>query len=568
MGHRRAGLVALLGLMGLVAVACGGGVADGSDIGAGADIAATDTLPAPPDAALATDAGTDLAADGLMDLAADLLEDLASDVALADLYDDAGLDLEIQDAADASLDVAVDLTADVPLDLPPPPCGPEPYGGAVMDLWDMPFLTDASTLDLEVVATWTEGFPPTQITELRYTSYEVSDCTVHPIRVEAYVAMPLSAVGSDGALPGVVKAHGLGGSADANAAAGPARELGVAVLAYSGPGQGLSEGTGSTPDHLFDTIPDPRASWFWEHAVAGIRGLSVLATLPEVDPGRLGMTGYSGGSVATLMVNGVDPRVEAAVPVSACGYMDLAAAATPVPGWQANLLAAMTEPQTPASPLFAAYVDYLDPKNYLATAQGETLLINGAQDEFFPIHSFTLTFDGLGGGAAGHRVLVIKDWDHGPLAMLYGTEEVEAKTLPTLGAWFRRVFGLDAAVAELPPMPQVTVEPWTCLDPDTWLVWDCALAGLTLSAPTGYEIEAAALHWSVDGLTYFSWNLQDQGAGLWAAEVGALDGATAGGLVYFAEVELGAGGLFGPSFWLTSRPHIPEGFVPEIIPMP
>ena len=281
------------------------------------------------------------------------------------------------------------------------------------------------------------------------------------------------------------------------------------------------------------------------------------------------MTGYSGGSVATLMVNGVDPRVIAAVPVSACGHLDLAAAATPVPGWEANLLAAMTPPQIPASPVFQAYAQYLDPKNYLATAFGETLLINGAQDEFFPINSMTLTFDDLGGAPAGQRMLAIKDWDHGPLAMLYGSEVAEEMSVASLTAWFHRIFGLDPAVAELPPMPQVTLEPWTCMDPDTWLVWDCALAGVTFAGATGYEVQEVALHWSVDGsLTYFSWNLQDQGAGLWAAEVGTLDGNFSDSAVYFAEVKFKAGGLFGPVFWLTSRPHIPDGFVPNIIPMP
>ena len=107
------------------------------------------------------------------------------------------------------------------------------------------------------------------------------------------------------------------------------------------------------------------------------------------------------------------------------------------------------------------------------------------------------------------------------------------------------------------------------MDPDTWLVWDCALAGVTFSGASGYDIEEVALHWSVDGsLTYFSWNLQDQGAGLWAAEVGTLDGNFSDSAVYFAEVKFKAGGLFGPVFWLTSRPHIPDGFVPNIIPMP
>ncbi|MFH1530302.1 MAG: acetylxylan esterase [Pseudomonadota bacterium] len=558
MVRRRPGFIVLVLVAGVFA-ACGVDSAgsDQSDIVEGADVLG-DGPRALLDATVDADVGGEV-------------PEVIPDLALVDVPIDTPTDL----LSDVDIDVVLDVDAadllhpDVPPDLPPPACGPDPYDGPIGDLWDMPLLIDPSTLDVEIVATWTEGFPPIQLSEIRYTSYQVDACTLSPVRIEAFVAMPLSAVGSSGTLPGVVKAHGLGGNADGNAAKTPARELGVAVLAYSGPGQGLSEGTGSTPDHLFDTIPDPRASWFWEHAVAAIRGLSVLATLPEVDPSRLGMTGYSGGSVATLMVNGVDPRIKAAVPVSACGYLDLAAAATPVPGWEVDLLDAMTEPKTPASPEFQAYVQYLDPKNYLVTAFGETLLINGAQDEFFPIHSMALSFDDLGGAAAGHRMLAIKNWDHGPLAVLYGSEAAEEMIVGSLTAWFHRVFGQDADVAELPPMPLVTIEPWICFDEDTWLVWDCAIAGVTFSGPTGYDVQEVQLHWSVDGsLTYFTWNLQEQGSGIWAAEVGTLDGKFANSAVTFAEVKFKAGGLFGPVFWLTSRPHIPDGFVPNIIPIP
>ncbi len=437
----------------------------------------------------------------------------------------------------------------------------------VFELYDMALLTDPSTLVLDVVSSqivW-EGLTPVTVDEVRFTSYESEGCELLPVRIEAYIAYPPGAnPGSPG--PGVVVAHGLGGYADAGTAAGPAADLDLVTLAYSGPGQGQSEGWGSEPDHLFDTVDDPRNSWFWEHAVAAMRGLTVLETLAEVDPGQLGMTGYSGGAVATLMVNGVDPRVQVAVPVSGTGHLDLAISAVPVPGWEYDLLQSMTVPKTAADPEWTRYQDYLDPKNYLATAHGETLLINGAQDQFFPIDSLTATYQDLAGSAP--RMLAIVDWDHGWYALFNGDEAVEA-TADALSYWFAHHFGLDNDLGELAPMPQVDVlMPWICLF-DGWYPHNCSWAQVSLSAPTGYDVERVTLHFSVDGsLTYFSQDLEPSG-NAWSGEVELLDGTLydENNTVFFVEVEFAAGFLGWTRFRMTSEPNIPPGFSPNIIPI-
>jgi dienelactone hydrolase len=49
------------------------------------------------------------------------------------------------------------------------------------------------------------------------------------------------------------------------------------------------------------------------------RGLDYLATLPQVDPGRLGVTGLSGGGWQTITLSSLDPRVSVMVEVAGFG---------------------------------------------------------------------------------------------------------------------------------------------------------------------------------------------------------------------------------------------------------
>jgi X-Pro dipeptidyl-peptidase (S15 family) len=53
----------------------------------------------------------------------------------------------------------------------------------------------------------------------------------------------------------------------------------------------------------------------------GVRGIDYLVSRPDVDPGRIGVTGISGGGAATFWIAAADERVKVAVPVS--GMADL-----------------------------------------------------------------------------------------------------------------------------------------------------------------------------------------------------------------------------------------------------
>ncbi|MEE2640512.1 MAG: dienelactone hydrolase family protein [Planctomycetota bacterium] len=69
------------------------------------------------------------------------------------------------------------------------------------------------------------------------------------------------------------------------------------------------------PDqHTIDPVVSPRNGNWFLLAYAGRRAITFLANQPEVDPGKIGFTGYSMGGNITSMV-AIDPRLRAAVPM-------------------------------------------------------------------------------------------------------------------------------------------------------------------------------------------------------------------------------------------------------------
>ena len=479
----------------------------------------------------------------------------------------AGDDDDAADDDDSAIDDDDSATDDDDDATPPSPTRCDPV--EPRDLWDLDVIRDADTLDVEVVETIatvvTVDLLPVsvEVRWIRFTSWDVEECEAKPIRVEAYLALPLDAVGEAGTLPGLVVAHGLGGLATAGAASVPAAELGVAALAYSGPGQGLSEGLASTPDHLFDTVPYPQDAWFWGHATAAMRGLSVLETLPEVDSSRLGMTGFSGGGVATLTVSGVDDRVTTAVPVSASGHMDLAIAADPVPGWQYDLLQSMGVPLDETSEAWQSFMDWLDPSNFSPGSHADTYLICGTQDEFFPITSVGATYDDLQASGRTNRLLSIVDWDHGWFALFNG-DDAAAWTASGIRHFFGQAWGTGSIYGDLDLVPQPEI---TALTP-ALCPTDCTFVEADVPAADGWVPSDVRIRYSVDGLTYFFWNLQSTGGDDWSALAGTLPGTAIDDLVWFLDVTYGQdafGVPVAPYVRVTTPPHVPPGWSPLIL---
>ncbi len=451
-------------------------------------------------------------------------------------------------------------------------------GDTPLSLFDVGAIQDSSTLELTILSSETSweatlegGLVEIRTDEVEYTSWEVNECVLTPIRIHGWRSMP---AGEDG-LPGVAVAHGLGGWAEAENSLGPAAEMGIAALAYTGPGnadpegENASEGTGSVASRLFDTVPDPRGSWFWGHAVAGMRALTVLETTWGVDGSRMGMAGYSGGGVATLIANGVDSRIHAAAAIASSGYLGLAAAATPNPGWEVDLL---TEAGlTTASPEWVDFQAWMDPQNFLASAHGDVLMAVGSQDGFFPLTSAVATWDGLALSGGNHRVFEVANWDHGWWA-LYTGEEAAEDIDDVVHYWVDHHFGLDAALTDELPMPQVEgVSPWYC-DYGGGIIWWCTALQVSLPGGSDYEVDGVRLWVSADSaFSFYSVELEDVGGGIWQGTVLVDPYAVDWGqLVYFAEAEYrNDGDVFGlgRSYKITSRPYFPAGFSPYIIPI-
>src|SRR5262249_55463954 len=144
-----------------------------------------------------------------------------------------------------------------------------------------------------------------------------------PTRVFAYLARPEKV---EGKRPAMVLVHGGGGSAFKEWAELWAQR-GYVALAMDLAGQGADHkrladgGPAQDDDTKFGDVP-LREAWPY-HAVADVlRGVALVAALPEVDAERLGITGISWGGYLTCLVAGLDDRLKVAVPVYGCGFLD------------------------------------------------------------------------------------------------------------------------------------------------------------------------------------------------------------------------------------------------------
>jgi dienelactone hydrolase len=202
-------------------------------------------------------------------------------------------------------------------------------------------------------------------------------------RVFAYLGRPAT---GKGPFPAMVLVHGGGGKAFRDWADQWASRGYVALAmdtAGCGPNGPLADGGPDQADTTkFRDFTDDEAREMWTyHAVSAvIRGVSLLAKLPEVDRRRIGITGLSWGGYLTCIVAGLDDRLKVAVPVYGCGFLGDDSF------WKATSLAKMRPDARDR------WLWNFDPSQYLGGVNCPILFLNGSNDFAYPLDSYRASY--------------------------------------------------------------------------------------------------------------------------------------------------------------------------------
>lgn len=503
----------------------------------------TKDLPGPPDGGLELPQTPDDIPSGPTDTLAEL-----TDAPHSDSFDSTAHE-DLTDDPEALLDGAALLdgdSEDVPLSPPP--------------LFDHEMIQDPATASCTFSdhhTTLKDGVVM-EVWHVTYYSWQVVDGVLEPILIQGYAARPTL---TDTPIPGIVKAHGLGGFAEESHATGTAALLGMFVLAYTGPGGGTdpantSEGLPASFDNgyrMFDVLTDLRGTWFWGHAMAAMRGVTCLANHPDVDPARLGVTGFSAGGVISNLVGGVDPRIKAAVPLS--GVLAWGVATESPDAWQHDLLSEAG--LSIESPEWLKLLELVDPAAIYTDNSAPTMIANGSSDEFFPLTAHMATYKQI---STPRRMSLAGNFDHGCFLLTGGEspDTIEARAdLRAKGAqllWFHHYFGTDERFSYVPQTPTFSATPMGLAT---------AVAANVDGGGSQLEVEEVKVWWSNDDAFLFgSVTLKEQGGGVYG-DLALFP--TQANTVLYVDVQYKTKEWLAPlRFSLSSEPQIPAGFVPHI----
>lgn len=239
-------------------------------------------------------------------------------------------------------------------------------------LWDIP----ANEVKYEISKKYQSG--KVMVEEIYYYSRPYLRL---PTKIFGYYCYPKNPQ----KLPAILLSHGGGGTASLARAVNWASR-GYAVLSIDLPGKGekrtgsRSTGPDMTVANLLRTQPDLTYNYLIYAVAAARDGITFLSQRREVDAGRIGMIGLSWGGVITLLVNGQDKRLKAAVNVFGAGYIPEGCT------WQ-NIFSSM-----PAWDK-ESWNRYFDPKNFLATQHAPIFFITGTNDHCYYLPIFQKTYE-------------------------------------------------------------------------------------------------------------------------------------------------------------------------------
>src|SRR5437763_1717647 len=130
----------------------------------------------------------------------------------------------------------------------------------------------------------------------------------------------------------------------------------------------------------WDVAADEKDMWTYHAVAAVIRAHSLLRSLPEVDPHRIGITGISWGGYLTCIVAGLDHRLQMAVPVYGCGFLGEDSV------WKTGSLARMS------SEARQLWLREFDPSQYLNSVNCPILFLDGSNDFAYPLDSVRASY--------------------------------------------------------------------------------------------------------------------------------------------------------------------------------
>lgn len=248
----------------------------------------------------------------------------------------------------------------------------DPKAREIIGPWNVDLLKQTPKI------TWIDQTGP-----LRKLFYESELRNGQPTRVFGYCAFPEGVTEKS---PAVVLIHGGGGKAFPEWAKLWA-DRGYVALAMDlagkdADGKPLPDGGPDQTDtyKLPATRTDLKEMWTYHAVAACVRATSVLASLPEVDADRIGVTGISWGGYLTCIVAGVDDRLKFAVPVYGCGFLQGNSA------WL-KYFAAMPEDWR------SEWNQAFDPSSYIGRAKMPVLFVNGTNDFAYPLDSYQNTYN-------------------------------------------------------------------------------------------------------------------------------------------------------------------------------
>jgi len=213
-----------------------------------------------------------------------------------------------------------------------------------------------------------------------------------PTRVFAWLGLPYLKPGQT--CPGMVLLHGGGGTAFdewvriwnrrgyaaiANDQCGciPEQPLVQDGVSHQRHPFGGPPGWDASFNQPFDPIED---QWAFHAVAAALRARQLLASLPGVDPLRIGVTGISWGGYLTCLVAGADPAFQCAIPVFGCGFLGENSV------WKDTVFASKSPK------MIDRWLELWDPSQYLAAAHMPICWVSGTNDFAYPLDSLQKSY--------------------------------------------------------------------------------------------------------------------------------------------------------------------------------